>query len=128
MVAPFVFWADHATICKATSYSLFYIVHGMEPILPFNITIATFLVLNLIKPLTTNNLIATCARQLEKHQEDLAAIHNHVLKSLFLQLSSSNNNTCTLYATLISNLVHWSSFTTLMQRWIKPSPSTMAPC
>jgi hypothetical protein len=66
VVAPFVFWADCATTRKATSLSPFYMAHGIEPILPFNITLATFLVPNLVKPLTTDELIATCARQLEK--------------------------------------------------------------
>ncbi len=53
MVAPYVFWVDHATTCKATGLSPFYMAHGVEPILPFNITLATFLVPNLVKPLTT---------------------------------------------------------------------------
>ena len=58
--------------------------HSMEPILPFDITLATFLVPDLVKPLTTNNLIATCARQLEKRQDDLALIHDHIIKSCFV--------------------------------------------
>jgi hypothetical protein len=65
-VAPFIFWADRATICKATGFSPFYMAHGVKPILPFNITLATFLVPNLVKPLTTNKLIATHTQKLEK--------------------------------------------------------------
>ena len=57
--------------------------HGVEPILPFDIMMATFLVPDLVKPLTTDDLIATRACQLEKRQEDLATIHNHILKSRF---------------------------------------------
>jgi hypothetical protein len=57
--------------------------HGVEPILPFDITMATFLVPDLVKPLATDNLIAACAQQLEKHQEDLSAIHDRILKSRF---------------------------------------------
>jgi hypothetical protein len=58
--------------------------HGVEPILPFDIMMATFLVPDLVKPLTTDDLIATHACQLEKRQEDLATIHNHILKSRFV--------------------------------------------
>jgi len=82
-VAPFVFWADHTTTCKATGYSPFYMAHSVEPILPFDITLAIFLVPELIKSLTTNELIAIHAQQLEKHQDDLATIHTHILKSRF---------------------------------------------
>jgi hypothetical protein len=82
-VAPFIFWADRATTRKATGYSPFYMAHGVEPILPFNITLATFLVPNLVKPLTTDDLIATRARQLEKRQDDLALIHDCIIKSRF---------------------------------------------
>ena len=65
-VAPFIFWADRATTRKATGFSPFYMAHGVEPILPFNITLATFLIPNLVKPLTTNKLIATHTQKLEK--------------------------------------------------------------
>ena len=82
-VAPFIFWADRATTRKATGYSPFYMAHGVEPILPFNITMATFLVPDLVKPLATNNLIAAHTQQLKKCQEDLSAIHDHILKSRF---------------------------------------------
>jgi hypothetical protein len=57
--------------------------HGIEPILPFDITMATFLIPNLVKPLTTDVLIATCAQQLKKRQDNLTAIHNQILKSQF---------------------------------------------
>ena len=66
MVTPFVFWADRATTRKSTGHSPFYMVHGIEPILLFNITQMTFLIPNLTKPVSTNNLLATCAQQLEK--------------------------------------------------------------
>ena len=48
--------------------------HGIEPILPFDLTLATFLVPNLTSPLSTADLIATRARQLQTRDEDLAAI------------------------------------------------------
>ena len=57
--------------------------HGVEPILPFDLTLATFLVPDLVESLTTDKLIAIHARQLEKRQDDLATIHTHILKSRF---------------------------------------------
>ena len=83
VVAPFVFWADCATTRKATGFSPFYMAHGVKPILLFDITLATFLVPNLVKPLTTNELITTHAWQLKKQQDDLTAIHSLILKSCF---------------------------------------------
>jgi hypothetical protein len=81
MVAPFAFWADHTTTCKLTGYSPFYMVHGVEPTLPFDLTQATFLVPDLTQPLSTNDLLAICACQLQKRPADLAAISHHILTS-----------------------------------------------
>ena len=82
-LAPHAFWADRVTTRKATGHSPFYMAHGVEPILPFDITLATFLVPDIAKPLSTSELLAIRARQLQKRDEDLAAIHDNVLKSRF---------------------------------------------
>ncbi|KAH9997158.1 hypothetical protein BJV74DRAFT_768544 [Russula compacta] len=57
--------------------------YGVELLLPFDITLATFLVPNLGKPLSTTNLIAICMCQLQGHKDDLATIHNNMLHSHF---------------------------------------------
>jgi len=57
--------------------------HSVEPILPFDITLATFLVPDIAKLLSTSELLAICMHQLQKHDEDLAVIHNNVLKCCF---------------------------------------------
>ena len=83
-------------------------VHGVEPLLPFDITLATFLVPNLTKPLDTADLIATCARQLEMHDEDLDAIHDNVLKSRLAsvrQFEKQYQNTILAYNFKPGNLV-----------------------
>ena len=82
-VAPYAFWADRATTRKSTGHSPFYMAHGVEPVLPFDITLATFLVPNLTNKLSTVDLIATRTRQLLKRDDDLAAIHTSILKSRF---------------------------------------------
>jgi hypothetical protein len=57
--------------------------HGTEPILPFDITLATFLVPDIAKPLSTTELIAIRTRQLQKREADLATIHDNILRSRF---------------------------------------------
>ena len=79
--APFVFWANRAMTCKSTGLSPFFMAHGIEPILPFNIILTTFLIPNLTKPLTTDELIVIRMRQLKKCQDDLAVIQDRILKS-----------------------------------------------
>lgn len=80
-LAPHIFWADRATTRKSTGYSPFYMAHGVEPILPFDITLATFLVPDLCHPLSTADLLTARARQLQIRQADLDQIHARVLKS-----------------------------------------------
>jgi transposase InsO family protein len=80
-VAPFAFWADRATTRKSTGHSPFYMVHGVEPILPFDLVQATFLVPDLTQPLSTSELLAIRARQLQKRAADLATIHDRILAS-----------------------------------------------
>ena len=82
-VAPHAFWADCATTRKSTGHSLFFMAHGTEPILPFDITLATFLVPDIAKPLSTTELIAIRTRQLQKREADLATIHDNILRSRF---------------------------------------------
>jgi hypothetical protein len=82
-IAPFAFWADRATTRKSTGHSPFYMAHRIEPVLPFDITLATFLVPNIANPLSTVELIATRTRQLQRCEDNLTEIHSNVLKSRF---------------------------------------------
>jgi hypothetical protein len=84
--APHVFWADRVTTCHSTEHSPFYMTHGIEPILPFDLTLATFLVPNLTTPLSTADLIATRMRQLQFRESDLESIKDNIVKS---QLSAA---------------------------------------
>jgi hypothetical protein len=95
ILAPHAFWADRVTTRKSTGHTPFYMVHGVEPLLPFDITLSTFLTPNLCHPLSTIDLIAICTRQLEKRDADLAAIHDNILCSCFasaLQFERSYEN------------------------------------
>ncbi|TDL20504.1 hypothetical protein BD410DRAFT_700323, partial [Rickenella mellea] len=65
-VCPHVFWADRVTIRRSTGHSPFFMAHGVEPLLPFDIVHATYLVPLLSTPLTTVDLLALRARALER--------------------------------------------------------------
>jgi hypothetical protein len=63
---PYVFWADRVMMQKATGLTPYYAVHGVEPLLPFDITEATFLVVLFTSKVSEAELLAIQARTLEK--------------------------------------------------------------
>ncbi|KIN93863.1 hypothetical protein M404DRAFT_169988 [Pisolithus tinctorius Marx 270] len=81
-----VFWAEQVTILKSTGLSPYFMVHGVEPLFPFDLAEATFL-LPLSRddatPLTTTELIAWHACQLQKRQDDLDQVRGNVLRTCF---------------------------------------------
>jgi len=81
--APYAFWADRVTTRKATGLTPYYAAHGIEPLLPFDITEATFLIAPILMPLSMADLLVVHARMLQKRNEDLAKIHEHVLTARY---------------------------------------------
>ncbi|KAJ2934659.1 hypothetical protein H1R20_g2456, partial [Candolleomyces eurysporus] len=81
IVAPSVFWAKRVTIQKSTGYSPYYIVHGIELIFPFDLTEATFIAPPIDSTISTEDLIARRAIQLQKRPEDLQQIKDTLHKS-----------------------------------------------
>jgi len=61
----------------------FYAAHRVKPLLPFDIMEATFLTAKFSKQLSTASLLAICACMLQKHDEDLAKIHDYVLATCY---------------------------------------------
>ncbi|KAJ3888834.1 hypothetical protein GG344DRAFT_52876, partial [Lentinula edodes] len=57
--------------------------HGVEPLLPFDITQATFLLPEITSKLSDADLIGLRAQQLERREADLAQIHDKVVQSRF---------------------------------------------
>src|SRR6266481_4243287 len=80
-MAPVVFWADRVTICRLTGYSPFFMAHGIEAVLPFDVVEATYLLPPLEVPTLTKCLIAHHAQQLLKRPEDLHDMADQVLKA-----------------------------------------------
>ena len=73
--AHFVFWAECVTILKSTGLLPYFMVHGIEPLFPFDLSEATFLVpVPDTDNITTPILIAWQAHQLQKHREDIDTI------------------------------------------------------
>jgi hypothetical protein len=65
-----------------TGLSPYFMVHGIEPIFPFDLAEATFLApLPSRGAFNTADLIAWCTRQLQKHESDLDAIKDQVVKA-----------------------------------------------
>jgi len=81
--APYAFWADYVMTRRATELTPYYAAHGIEPLLPFDIIEATFLIAPILMPLSTADLLAVRARMLQKYDEDLAKIYERVLTTRY---------------------------------------------
>lgn len=73
-----VFWAERITVSKATGYSPYYLVHGIEPALPFDLEEATYLNPIIDSVMTSSELLAIRARHLEKRPEEIDRIRKIV--------------------------------------------------
>jgi hypothetical protein len=79
-----VFWAERVTIQRSTGLSPYFMTHGIEPLFPFNLTEATFLIpIPETDQISTSTLLAFRACQLQKCVEYLESIKEHVLKTCF---------------------------------------------
>ena len=83
-----IFWADRITTQKSTGHSPYYMAHSAEPLLPFDITEATFMTPEISHRLETHDLIVIRACQLAKRDEDLASMHERLLKSHFASIAN----------------------------------------
>ncbi|KIP01321.1 hypothetical protein PHLGIDRAFT_80719 [Phlebiopsis gigantea 11061_1 CR5-6] len=67
------FFADRVTIRRATGVSPFYLLHGVHPVLPLDLTEATLLVDKFTGHMSTADLLAARMQQLEKRPQDIEA-------------------------------------------------------
>jgi len=79
-VAHVVFWAERCTIRRTVGYSPYYMVHGVEPLMPLDIAEATYLAPQVESPMSTTELISMRARQLLKRPEDLELMRERIWK------------------------------------------------
>ena len=66
-MAPLIFWADPVTVCLSIGYSPYFMAHGVEVVLPLDISEATYHLPPLDVPSSTEDLIAHHAQQLQKN-------------------------------------------------------------
>ena len=78
-VAHSVFWAERVTIQKSTGYSPYYIAHGTEPLLPFDLAEATYMTPTPAKLVSTEDLLVSRAIQLQKRAADLAIVKDRLI-------------------------------------------------
>ncbi|CCO35858.1 Retrovirus-related Pol polyprotein from transposon 412 Includes: RecName: Full=Protease [Rhizoctonia solani AG-1 IB] len=75
-------WAERATIRKATGYSPYFLAHGTHPLLPFDVTEATFL-FGEPEPMSTKALVARRARMLAKLDSAIEQAKDRLTKSRY---------------------------------------------
>jgi RNase H-like domain found in reverse transcriptase/Integrase zinc binding domain len=79
------FFADRVTVRKATGFSPYYLLYGVDPVLPLDLFEATYLISGFQKNLSTKELIALRIQQLAKHDKDIdqasQTLHQSRLKS-----------------------------------------------
>ena len=67
------FFADRITIHRSTGFSPYFLLHGVHPVLPFDLVESTILVDAFTSNMPQSELLALRIRQLEKREDD---IHN----------------------------------------------------
>ena len=75
------FFADRVTTRRVTGFSPFYLLHGVDPVLPFDLTEATFMISGYRAGLTSAELLALRIRQLDKRPEDIQRAAEAVKRS-----------------------------------------------
>jgi hypothetical protein len=76
-----VIWAERVTVRKRMGCSPYFAATGTHPLIPLDITEATYLQPPPNSVLSTTDLIARRAIALQKRESDLAALHRKVLKA-----------------------------------------------
>lgn len=80
-VAPAIFWAERVTTRRSMGCSPYFAAHGVHPVLPFDISEATYLAPAPNRALTTTELIGRRAGELMKRQSALEHLRSKVYKA-----------------------------------------------
>ena len=66
-----VIFADKVTTSRSTGYSPYFLLYGVEPVLPLDLFESTFLVQGFTDQMSDSDLLTLRIRQLEKREDDL---------------------------------------------------------
>ncbi|TDL24407.1 hypothetical protein BD410DRAFT_695988, partial [Rickenella mellea] len=80
---PHAFFADKITTRRQTGFSPYYLLHGVDPMLPFDLTESTILTHGQKPGMTSVELMAHRIAQLHKHALDLDKAAETLAKSRF---------------------------------------------
>lgn len=75
------FFADRVTTRWVTGFSPFYLLHGVHPVLPFNLTEATFIISGYQSHMKSSDLLALRMCHLNKWEEDIEWATNAIKHS-----------------------------------------------
>ena len=79
------FFADRITVRRQTGYSPYFLLYGTEPLLPFDLAEASFMLDAYHSNMTAEDLLIARIQQLQKKPEDLQhasqTLHDHRIKS-----------------------------------------------
>lgn len=75
--------ADRVTVSRVTGFSPFQLLHGVDPVLPFDLAEATFMVSGFRTGMTTTELLTLRIRQLSKHPRDINRAKEALRKARF---------------------------------------------
>ena len=79
----YAIWAERITIQRRTGHSPFFMVHGVEPLLPFDLAEQTYISPTFTSKMSRAQLIAARARALQRRPEDLERVHDAVIRGRF---------------------------------------------
>ncbi len=77
-------FADRVTTSRVTGFTPYFLLHGVEPLLPLDLAKAMFMVEGFQSGMTTSKLLSLRIRQLARHPADLERAAN-MLKSARIQ-------------------------------------------
>ena len=83
LMVPAAVYADRITVRRATGFSPYYLLHGVHPLMPGDLTDATFLATDYHPDMTTEELLEARIRQLLRLPEDVEMAQQVLRKSRF---------------------------------------------